>query len=70
MTLEYLKEQKEKYEKKMQYFSAIDFDNLANDFRGVVDLIGQMEEYIKTKNDECIPETLCEEEVYEEKISE
>ena len=52
MTLECLKEQKEKYEKKMQYFSAIDFDNLANDFRGVVDLIGKMEEYINGKEEE------------------
>ena len=70
MTLEYLKEQKEKYQYKMEYFSAIDFDNLANDFRGVVDLIDKMEEYIKTKNDECILEAPCEEEIHEEKISE
>ena len=53
MTLEYLKEQKEKYEMKMKYFSAIDFDNLANDFQGVVELIDKMEEYIKGKEVEC-----------------
>lgn len=56
MTLEYLKEQKEKYEKKMQYFSAIDFDNLASDFQGVVDLIEKMEEYINENNSEQISE--------------
>lgn len=51
MTLEYLIEQKEKYQKKAQYFSAISFNNLANDFNGVVDLIDKMEEYIKEEND-------------------
>ena len=51
MTLEYLAEQKEKYQKKAQYFSSINFDNLANDFQGVVDLIDKMEEYLKEEND-------------------
>ena len=46
MTLEYLQEKKEKYQKKAEYFSIISFDNLANDFQGVVDLIGEMEEYL------------------------
>lgn len=58
MTLEYLKKQKEKYEKKMQYFEAIDFNNLANDFRGVVELIGTMEDYINGNN--------CEQTSYKE----
>lgn len=49
MTLEYLKEQKEKYQKKVEYFEAIDFTNLSNDFQGIVDLINQMKEYIKEK---------------------
>lgn len=62
MTLEYLKEQKEKYEKKMQYFSAIDFSNLASDFQGVVDLIEKMEEYIKENNNEQISEDINKEE--------
>jgi CRISPR/Cas system CSM-associated protein Csm4 (group 5 of RAMP superfamily) len=62
MTLEYLKEQKEKYEKKMQYFSAIDFSNLASDFQGVVDLIEKMEEYIKENNSEQISEDINKEE--------
>jgi hypothetical protein len=51
MTLEYLAEQKEKYQKKAEYFSSISFDNLAKDFQGVVDLIDKMEEYMKEEND-------------------
>lgn len=47
MTLEKLAKQKEKYQKKQQYFSAIGFDTLANDFQRMMDLIGEMEEYIK-----------------------
>ena len=50
MTLEYLKEQKDKYQKKEEYFSAMDFSHLANDFQNMVDLISQMEEYIKEKS--------------------
>ena len=47
MTLEYLAEQKVKYQEKADYFKKIGFDNLATDFQGVVDLIGEMEEYMK-----------------------
>lgn len=47
MTLEYLEQQKEKYQSKSDYFSAIEFNNLANVFKNVVDLIEEMEEYIK-----------------------
>lgn len=49
MTLEYLNEQKTKYQQKLGYFSNIGFDNLAADFQGIVDLIGEMENYIKEK---------------------
>lgn len=49
MTLEYLKEQKEKYEKKAKYFKNIDFEILSADFQGVVDLIGEMERYLEQK---------------------
>jgi hypothetical protein len=49
MTLEYLKEQKEKYEKKAKYFKNIDFEILSADFQGVVDLIEKMEKYIEQK---------------------
>lgn len=52
MTLEYLNEQKEKYQKKQAYFANIVFDNLAADFQDVVDLIGEMENYIKEKENE------------------
>lgn len=62
MTLEYLKEQKEKYQKKMQYFTAIDFSNLASDFQGVVDLIGRMEDYIKGNNSDQTSEDTNKEE--------
>lgn len=49
MTLEYLQEQKERYQKKADYFSAIDFSNLANDFQNMIGLINEMENYIKEK---------------------
>ena len=49
MTLEYLNEQKTKYQQKSEYFKNIEFDILAADFQGVVDLIGEMENYIKEK---------------------
>lgn len=52
MTLEYLNEQKMKYQKKIEYFQKINFDNFAADFQGVVDLIGEMENYIKEKENE------------------
>lgn len=50
MTLGYLNEQKTKYQKKAEYFKNIGFDNLAADFQSVVDLIGEMENYINTEN--------------------
>lgn len=50
MTLEYLAEQKTKYQSKVDYFKSIEFDGLSAEFQGVVDLIGEMEDYIKEKN--------------------
>ncbi len=52
MTLEYLKEQKEKYQQKQTYFKNVGFDTLDADFQGVVNLIGEMENYIKEKENE------------------
>lgn len=52
MTLEYLKEQKEKYQQKQSYFKNIGFDTLATDFQCVVDLIVKIENYIKEKENE------------------
>lgn len=49
MTLEYLAEQKTKYQSKTDYFKSIGFDNLADEFKDVVNLISEMEEYIKEK---------------------
>lgn len=49
ITLEYLAEQKLKYQDKADYFKKIGFDNLAVDFQGAVDLISEMEDYIKEK---------------------
>ena len=49
MTLEYLAEQKVKYQDRMNYFKKIGFDNLATEFQEVVDLIGQMEDCLKEK---------------------
>lgn len=49
MTIEYLSEKKAHYESKHNYFKNLGFDNLAVDFQGVVDLISEMENYIKEK---------------------
>lgn len=49
MTLEYLNEQKTKYQQKHDYFNRLGFDTLSSDFQGVMDLIGEMENYIKEK---------------------
>ena len=49
MTLEYLTDQKEKYQQKQKYFNDLSFDNLAAEFECVVDLIGEMEDYIKER---------------------
>jgi hypothetical protein len=49
MTLEYLDEQKLKYQSKADYFKNVGFDNLAAEFQGIVDLIGEMEDCIKEK---------------------
>ena len=51
MTLEYLAEQKAKYQSKVDYFSKMEYDRLTTDFKGMVDLIGKMEEYIKENED-------------------
>ena len=51
MTLEYLAEQKAKYQSKVDYFSRMDYDHLTDDFKGVVVLIGEMEEYLKENED-------------------
>jgi hypothetical protein len=52
ITLEYLQEQKEKYEKKAKYFKNIDFEILSADYQGVVDLIEQIEQFVKEKQSE------------------
>lgn len=49
ITLEYLTEQKEKYQQRAEYFKTLCFDNLADEFQGVINLIGEMEIYIKEK---------------------
>lgn len=50
MTLEYLVEQKIKYQKKQIYFKNIEFDILAADFQNIVDLITEVEKYIKERD--------------------
>ena len=49
MILEYLAERKAYYQKKSDYFYNLDYQNLARDFKGVVDLITEMEKYIQEK---------------------
>lgn len=50
MTTEYLLEKKAYYEGKHNYLKNLGFDTLAADFQSVVDLIGEMENYINTEN--------------------
>ncbi len=52
MTLEYLNEQKLKYQQKQEYFNKLTFDRLSNDFKEVIDLISEMEKYIKEHDTE------------------
>lgn len=52
MTLEYLDEQKKRYQEKAKYFKNIDFEILSADFQKVVDLIEEMEKFIKQKQGE------------------
>lgn len=49
MTIEKLSERKNRYQQQQNYFNNIGFDTLAADFQGMVDLIGEMENYIKEK---------------------
>ena len=51
MTIDYLNSQKEKYQQKQEYFQKLGFDNLASDFKEVVDLINKMEKYVEEKQD-------------------
>jgi hypothetical protein len=46
MTLEYLKEKKEKYQAKVDYFKKLECIMLASEFQDIVDLI---ESFIKEK---------------------
>lgn len=50
ITSEYLAEKKTYYEDKCNYLKNIEFETLAADFQGIVDLIGEMEKYINTEN--------------------
>ena len=52
MTLEYLNEQKAKYQERQRYFATFEFERIAGDFQGVVDLIEEMEKYVKKKEGE------------------
>ena len=47
MTLEYLNEQKTKYQTRVEYYKNFSFERISNDFQSIVDLIGEMENYIK-----------------------
>ena len=49
MTLEYLIAQKHQYQQRQEYYQKIGFDRLASEFQSVVDLINEMENYLKEK---------------------
>ena len=46
MTLEFLNEQKQKYQQRAEYFKKMEFDILAADFQSVVVLISEMEKFL------------------------
>lgn len=52
MTLEYLNEQKKRYQEKTKYFKNIGFEILSEDFQRVVGLIEEMEKFIEEKQSE------------------
>ena len=52
MTTEYLAEKKSYYQKRAEYFENLDFPILASDFKGVVNLIEEVENVIKENNNE------------------
>ena len=47
--LEKLATRKAQYEQKYNYYRNMGFDTLATEFQGIVDLIEEMETYIKEK---------------------
>ena len=51
ITLEYLAEQKIKYQNKADYFESLCFDRLSGDFKDVVNLISMVEKHIKEDED-------------------
>lgn len=63
MTLEYLTEQKTKYQERVDYYKKIGFDVLTADFQGVVQLIEEMEKHVheqeKTDN-QCVYDCIHE----------
>ena len=51
MTIEFLSEQKTKYQQKVEYFKNLCFDNLADEFQVVVNLIDKMADHLKEKTE-------------------
>lgn len=49
MTLEHLTEQKAKYQERADYYKKLGFDVLEAEFNGIVQLIEEMEAYLKEK---------------------
>lgn len=47
MNLNRLAELKINYQKKVEYYKILSFDNLASDFQDVVNLIHEIEEFVK-----------------------
>ena len=52
MTIEYLLEKKAYYEGKYHYFKNINFDIIAADYQGILDLISEMEKYINKEKED------------------
>ena len=47
LTLEYIAEQKTKYQESAEYYQKLGFDRLASDYKNMVVVLNSMEDYLK-----------------------
>lgn len=68
MNLNRLAELKINYQKKVEYYKNLSFDNLASDFQDVVNLIHEIEEFVKLTMAQTEETPAAAQEVNDEKI--
>ena len=47
ITLEYITEQKAKYQESAEYYQKLGFDRLASNYQDIVNILNSMEDYLK-----------------------